>query len=488
MERARGRFFAAVALAAGLVAPEAAAAQEGRCRILCAPDVKIEPTVTFENLGDRARVEVGGVTERTERETIFELVFAVGVPTEIPRVGFTLEAIVAPFKGTSEHPFTGETAQQLDRDEIRDNLVEIEVELNIDLLDEAQTGGWLSSHFDIVDKFSPGELPGDGSAYTHKLDFELDTALHLFSRLPDGRWLRNLEAELSIDYLATGLPTAGDVIGGERYLDDASPWSVSLVLVLPLAPLDSVSVTPAFGGQLLFGVDAEMEQHSTPKRLRLAVALLAAMATAGLTLRATTATGRDPTTNPVGAFTGQALSASGAAGVGGATIHLVPVAAIDLTTPMTASAIYAPPFPAEAYDEPLEDAIRQRGSEFPQATTDSVGNFIIQNVPEGRFFIHVTPGPEDTEHLPGGDQSRRSYSAEQLRGRSMTIRVSSSASPSARAVGSSTCLECHGDKEHWQQTAHKLGWTVPGAPSPMQDFSRHPEYFREVVPVFWTGR
>jgi len=51
---------AAVALGAGVLAPEIAAAQEGPCRILCVPDLKIEPTVTFENLGTRARVEVAG--------------------------------------------------------------------------------------------------------------------------------------------------------------------------------------------------------------------------------------------------------------------------------------------------------------------------------------------------------------------------------------------------------------------------------------------
>ena len=138
---------------------------------------------------------------------------------------------------------------------------------------------------------------------------------------------------------------------------------------------------------------------------------------------------------------------------------------------------YAPPYPAEAYDEPLEDAIRLQGTDFPQSTTDSQGNFVIPNVPDGSFFIHVTPGPEDAEHLPGGDQSRQSYSVEQLRGRSMTIEVSSSPSSAARAVGSSTCLTCHQEQEHWQQTAHKLGWTVPGAPGALQDFSRHPAYF-----------
>ena len=226
-----------LAVWAALFTSGGAAAQDDRCRVLCAPELKIEPTITFENLGKRARVDVGGVVERTERETIFELIFALDVPTEVPRVGLTLEAIFAPFKGTDDNPFTGATAQQLGEDEIRDNPVEIEAELNLGLLDEEQTGGWISSHFDIVDKFSPAKRPGDGSSYTHKLNFEWDTALHLFSWLPEGRWLRNLEAEVSIDYVATGLPNAGDVIDGETYLDDASPWSLSLVFVMPLAPL-----------------------------------------------------------------------------------------------------------------------------------------------------------------------------------------------------------------------------------------------------------
>ena len=55
--------------------------------------------------------------------------------------------------------------------------------------------------------------------------------------LPDDNWLRNVELKGSLDYVATGLPKAGDVIGDERFLEDASPWSFSVVVVLPLAPL-----------------------------------------------------------------------------------------------------------------------------------------------------------------------------------------------------------------------------------------------------------
>jgi hypothetical protein len=163
--------------------------------------------------------------------------------------------------------------------------------------------------------------------------------------------------------------------------------------------------------------------------------------------------------------------------VRGATVHLVPVTAIDITSRITASAIYQAPFPAEAFDEPLEDAIRLHGSRFPQTKTDEQGRFAVEQVPEGQYFIHVTPDSNDGEHLPGGDVSRRSYAAAQLRGRSMTITLSTKPSPQARTVGSSVCLSCHQDQRHWNKTAHKIGWTVPHNPGKMQDYSRHPEYF-----------
>src|SRR6187399_2736146 len=125
---------------------------------------------------------------------------------------------------------------------------------------------------------------------------------------------------------------------------------------------------------------------------------------------------------PSSSFRGQVVSGTGSLVVGGpannpghpvtgAIVYLVPIAAIDTTSRMTASAIYAAPFPAEAYDEPLEDAIRIYGKDFPQSLTDARGNFSIANVPDGKFFIHVTPGLTDTQHLPGGDQSRRSVAA-----------------------------------------------------------------------------
>ena len=211
---------AAVEAAAQGGAPQPDAGSQGSdpCRFICELAWKFEPTITVENLANRHRVATGdGMVERAQRDRVFEIVLALDLETKVPWLGFTAEAITAPFEDGNE--------------------VELEFESNFHWLTESMTRGWLTSHFDVVDKFSPAERPDTTRAYTHKLDFELDTAFHPFKRLPEGRWLRGFELELSLDYLATGLPKQGDIFpDGSRMLDDASPWSLSLVFVIPVAP------------------------------------------------------------------------------------------------------------------------------------------------------------------------------------------------------------------------------------------------------------
>jgi hypothetical protein len=232
------RWIGRTAAALGLVLASVPAGAREPCKVLCAPSLKLEPTVTFSNLFRRHRVRAAdGTTERAAREAAFEVILALDVPTALPRVGLTVEAIWTPFGTTSANPFTGRTAQELGVPHVRDNTVELEFELNLKWLLPEQTGGWVGSHFDIVDKFSPAERPGDTSTYTHKLNLELDTAVSVFRWLPEGHWLRDVELEGSLDYVATGLPRAGDELpGGDVYLDDASRWSFSLVFVIPIAP------------------------------------------------------------------------------------------------------------------------------------------------------------------------------------------------------------------------------------------------------------
>jgi len=87
-----------------------------------------------------------------------------------------------------------------------------------------------------VEKFSEAERTSDRRAFTHKLNFELDTSVSIFNWLPAGRWLRGVELEGSLDYVATGLPRRHDVIEGARFGGSHSPWSLSNVFVVPVAP------------------------------------------------------------------------------------------------------------------------------------------------------------------------------------------------------------------------------------------------------------
>jgi hypothetical protein len=175
------RYLVALFVLMGWAIP--ASAQE--CKFLCEPALLIEPTITFE-----------------KDATVFETIFALDLSTPIPRVGVTFEGITKPFSDENE--------------------VELESELKLYWLEGEQTGGWLSSHFDVVDKFSPAKRTTDRRAYTHKLNLELDTAVALFSRLPESSWLHDVEIEGSLDYVATGLPK------------EASRWSFSVVFVLPI--------------------------------------------------------------------------------------------------------------------------------------------------------------------------------------------------------------------------------------------------------------
>src|SRR4030095_8214024 len=207
-------------LALCVAAPAIAQDQQPKCFFLCAPKFKIEPTFTWENWVKAPRIaetDSRGSTrvKRVKAENVFETVMAVDIPTTVPRVSFSFETIFKPF--------------------VEGNSPDLETELNLHWLKSENTGGWVGSHFDIVDKYSRGALPHNLDRYTHKLNFELDTAV-AFLKWTKKPWLKDIEIETSVDYLANGLPRAGDRFGNVTYLDNASRWGFSLVFVLPLAP------------------------------------------------------------------------------------------------------------------------------------------------------------------------------------------------------------------------------------------------------------
>ena len=98
---------AALVSAVALVgAPQIFAQAPPACRVLCTPEFAVEPTVTISNVfGSPRSVGEQGTTTREPRETTFEVILSLGLPTRASWLELTVEAIVLPFdrESTPEH-------------------------------------------------------------------------------------------------------------------------------------------------------------------------------------------------------------------------------------------------------------------------------------------------------------------------------------------------------------------------------------------------
>ena len=177
---------------------------------------------------------------------------------------------------------------------------------------------------------------------------------------------------------------------------------------------------------------------------------------------------------PLGALA-QAISGTvtdgGKQAVSGATVYLVPAADV-------AKMKKAPSFNIRRDvndDEPMDDNIAANGDKYLHAETDGKGEFSIANAPAGKWFVYVTPDI-DGRHLPGGTLANKSMTTAELSAKPLAIQVSGKVPSNATFVGSSRCMKCHDDYVDMGKTLHKLGITVVGKPSKLQDFSRFPAY------------
>jgi hypothetical protein len=198
--------------------------------------------------------------------------------------------------------------------------------------------------------------------------------------------------------------------------------------------------------------------------MRLLMPTLAMVLTAGC--------GNDHATAPAfDGFAGRVLDTDRAP-VAGATVFAIP-AELVTWSPLTASDVKRTA--TVDFDEPLESLIDSRGQTFPHTVTGSQGDYSLV-IPPGRYYLYVAPDPQtDPVHLPGGNASRRSVSAEELIGGGpLELRVSSQ--PSSFAVkdfiGSEACLGCHPQQATWKKHAHANGIHEPGKASPLQSAER----------------
>jgi hypothetical protein len=236
----RIRFAARLALSA-LVAGSAAplsAQSAPRCHILCAPSLTLMPGVVRTHIlrGPLVRSTSTGAESRLPGSTNMEIIVAVASRTALPRLSLVASAQWLPNAAEGRNPFTLYTASELGT-HVRANAPTLVAGGSLALVAPKSTGGWFDAAFNAGDLFSQAATPDDKSAYTHKLDLDLVTHLHIFDALPEHEYLHRVSLYGILDYVATGLPSAGDEVPlGRVFVSDARPLALVAGLSFPLTP------------------------------------------------------------------------------------------------------------------------------------------------------------------------------------------------------------------------------------------------------------
>ena len=208
------------------------------CRALCAPSVTLMPGVIRTHLfgGPTVRTLATGAEQRLSGSTSFELIASVAARTAIPRVSLFGSVQWLPNATEQRNPFTLYTASELGTP-VRANAPTATMGASISLMPAAQTHGWFDLAANVGDLFSQAARPSDKSSYTHKLDLDLLAHVHAFAWTPANTWLHRVTVYSLLDYVATGLPKAGDEVPvGRVFVTDARPTSLIVGLSLPVTP------------------------------------------------------------------------------------------------------------------------------------------------------------------------------------------------------------------------------------------------------------
>jgi hypothetical protein len=212
--------------------------RSARCHLLCAPTVTVMPGLLRTHLlgGPRVRRLATGEERRLPSTSNFEVIVSVASRTAIPRVSLFGSVQWLPNANAQRNPFTQYTASELG-EPVRANAPTATLGASVSVVPTRWTNGWADLAINVADLFSQAGRPGDASEYTHKLDLDLVGHAHLFAWTPPKTYLHRVSAYLILDYVATGLPRAGDEVPlGRRFLSDARPLSLITGLALPITP------------------------------------------------------------------------------------------------------------------------------------------------------------------------------------------------------------------------------------------------------------
>lgn len=216
----------------------AQAAHPHPCRVLCVPSVAVMPAVIRTHLfgGPRVRSLATGAVDRLPGSSNFELIVAVAARTPVPRLSLFGSVQWLPNATERRNPFTLYTASELG-EAVKANAPTVTMGASVAVLPATMTQGLFDLAANVGDLYSQAARPTDKSAYTHKLDLALLAHLHAFAWTPPATWLHRVTVFSILDYVATGLPKAGDEVPvGRVFETDARPTSLIVGLSLPVTP------------------------------------------------------------------------------------------------------------------------------------------------------------------------------------------------------------------------------------------------------------
>ena len=225
----------------GAAAPVLASqAEPSRCHALCAPKFNVLPLASASHAFDHPRVRdlTTGEVTRLQSQTNLAVQLSVIVPTQLQPLSLFVTATWLPTANARVNPFTEYTASALG-EPIRANLPAVTAGVGYQLLSQAHTNGWLDLTPYIGVQFSPAAQPDAASDYTYKWDLGTTATVGPFATEDATSWFQHVRLWATLDWVASGLPQAGDEVPkGERvFVDDVRGVSFLIGLQLPVAPL-----------------------------------------------------------------------------------------------------------------------------------------------------------------------------------------------------------------------------------------------------------
>jgi hypothetical protein len=230
--------WALVIAALGAVPARGTAQQQHRCTVLCMPTIALLPSMIRTHLFGGPTVETmsTGARHRLPPSTNMEMIIVASANTAVPRLSAFTTVQWLPNASEARNPFTLYTANDLG-EPVHANAATVTLGLSGSVFTAPQTHGVLDLNLNAGDLFSQAARPGDDRAYTYKLDLDLVTHWHAFARTGANAFLHRVTVVGIFDYVATGLPRAGDEVPkGRLFMSDARPAALIVGLSLPITP------------------------------------------------------------------------------------------------------------------------------------------------------------------------------------------------------------------------------------------------------------